>query len=162
MNDESASFEEARALVPEDPLSRRAFVKVGIGAAGVAYAAAVGYPVYRFIADPAVRSAEATAVTEVALDVAGLSPGSALMFRFGTRPALIIHHSDGTWVAFDAVCTHLGCTVQFQVDQDRIYCACPAGVYDARTGRNVSGPPPRPLPSYKVEVADGKAVVSRV
>lgn len=161
MNGQQRSFEEARSLVPEDPLSRRTLVKIGVGAAGAAYAAAVGYPIYRFVADPAVKAAEAAAVTEVRLEVAALAPGSGLMFRFGSRPALLIHHADGTWVAFDAVCTHLGCTVQFQADKDRIYCACHSGVYDARTGRNLAGPPPRPLARYMVEVADGQAVVSR-
>jgi Rieske Fe-S protein len=65
-------------------------------------------------------------------------------------------------VALDAKCTHLGCTVQYEADKNRIYCACHGGVYDARTGANVSGPPPKPLKRYVVRPApEGGVVVSR-
>lgn len=150
------------AGLPEDPLSRRRFVKVGLGAFGVAYAAGFGYPVYRYLVAPAERANEAARVTEVELpDAAKLQPGSVLMFRFGARPAMLIHHADGSWVAFSAVCTHLGCTVQYEKDKQRIHCACHGGNYDPRTGTNVSGPPPKPLQKYNVEVANGKVIVKR-
>jgi cytochrome b6-f complex iron-sulfur subunit len=84
-----------------------------------------------------------------------------MMFKFGPKPALLIHHADGTWVAMSAVCTHLGCTVQYEGPQNRIFCACHGGVYDARTGANVSGPPPKPLSQFRVEVSDGRVVISR-
>jgi Rieske Fe-S protein len=41
--------------------------------------------------------------------------------------------------------------VEFQKNRERIYCNCHGGVYDL-SGRNVSGPPPRPLTPYKVDV----------
>lgn len=150
------------AQLPEEPLSRRAFVKVGLGCMGAVYAAAIGYPVYRYLATPALRAGAAAAVTEVVLDKADQLPaGTALMFKFGSRPAMLIHHEDGSWVAFSAKCTHLGCTVQFEPKQQRIFCACHNGVYDMKTGANVSGPPPKPLERYQVEVADGQVIVSR-
>ncbi len=146
----------------ETPISRRNLLRAGVCAAGAAYAAALGYPVYRYLASASAEAEALAKVTEVEVpDGAKLAPGSALMFKFGARPAVLIHHADGEWVALDAKCTHLGCTVQYQADQDRVYCACHGGVYDARTGRNVSGPPPRPLTAYHVEVTDGKVIVSR-
>ena len=142
--------------------TRRVFVKLGIGAIGAGYAAAIGYPIYAYLSTPAQRAAEASAVAQTTLDGADKLPaGSAMMFRFGDKPALLIHHKDGSWVALDAVCTHLGCTVKFEPDKDRIYCACHGGVYDAKTGANVSGPPPKPLTAYKVEAQDGRIVVAR-
>jgi cytochrome b6-f complex iron-sulfur subunit len=83
------------------------------------------------------------------------------MFKFGSSPAMLIHGADDSWVAFSAVCTHLGCTVQFEPQMNRIHCACHGGVYDAHTGKNVSGPPPKPLTAYKVAVAADSVVVSR-
>ena len=83
------------------------------------------------------------------------------MFKFGSRPAMLIHHKDDTWVALDAVCTHLGCTVQYQPQRDVIHCNCHGGEYDARTGKNISGPPPRPLRPYVVKVVDNGVLVSR-
>ena len=110
------------------------------------------------------KPSEEAAVTAVSLkDAQRLPAGSSLMFKFGWQPSLLIHHADGTWSAFSAVCTHLGCTVQYQPEQHRIYCACHGGVYDAVTGANISGPPPRPLRRYEVKlVADGGVIVSRV
>ena len=144
------------------PLSRRTFVKVGVGAVGAGYAAAIGYPVYAYLSTPARRAAEASAVTEATLDGADKLPaGSTMIFKLGAKPALLIHHVDGSWVALGAVCTHLGCTVQFDAPHDRIFCACHGGTYDAKTGANTGGPPPKPLTRYSVEVHDGRVVVSK-
>ena len=146
---------------PGEPATRRAFL-VAAGAAGLCYAAALGYPIYRYLASPAEMAASASAVTEVTLkDAEKLAPGSVLMFRFGTAPAMLIHHLDGRWVALSAVCTHLGCTVQYEPPLNRIHCACHGGVYDPYTGANVSGPPPRPLRKFKVAVGEAGVEVSR-
>lgn len=141
---------------------RRAFVTVAAGAVGCVYAGLVGYPVYRYLRSP-VEKAEATAaVSEVTLPKADeLPPGAALIFKFGAKPALLIHQKDGSWTAMSAVCTHLACTVQYEPDGDRIFCACHNGVYDPKTGANVSGPPPRPLDLYKVTLSPGAVTVSR-
>jgi cytochrome b6-f complex iron-sulfur subunit len=104
----------------------------------------------------------ATAVTEVTLkDAQKLPAGSVLMFKFGTAPAMLIHHEDGRWVSMTAVCTHLGCTVQYEPQADRVHCACHGGVYNPYTGANVSGPPPKPLKLFKVAVNDTGVEVSR-
>jgi len=145
----------------ENPATRRAFLAAA-GVAGAGYVAALGYPVYRYLASPIEMAASASAVTEVSLkDAQKLAPGSVLMFRFGSTPAMLIHHADGEWVALGAVCTHLGCTVEYQPSQHRIHCACHGGVYDPRTGANVSGPPPKPLRKYAVKVAEDNVVISR-
>jgi cytochrome b6-f complex iron-sulfur subunit len=135
-----------------DKTTRRFFLAAA-GAAGVAYAAALAYPIYRYLASPEEMALSATAVTEVTLkDAQKLPLGSVLMFKFGTAPAMLIHHEDGRWVSMTAVCTHLGCTVQYEPLADRIHCACHGGVYNAYTGANVSGPPPKPLKLFKVAV----------
>ena len=154
----------APRLPAEDvpPLSRRTFVKASMAVAGAAYAAALGYPVYRYLATPAERAAALAAVKEVTLaDADKLPRDSALMFKFAGRPALLLHHADDTWTALTAVCTHLGCTVQFDKERKAIYCACHGGMYDPRTGANISGPPPKPLVNYKAQILPGKVVVTR-
>jgi cytochrome b6-f complex iron-sulfur subunit len=141
---------------------RRTFLKLAVGAMGACYAGAIGYPVYRYIASPVENAAAAGAVNEVTLDkVLDIPKNSALMFKFGSQPSMLIRHEDDTWSALSAVCTHLGCTAGYQPDTKQIFCPCHNGVYDPRTGGNISGPPPKPLTAYKVSVADGKAVVTR-
>jgi cytochrome b6-f complex iron-sulfur subunit len=144
-----------------DKNSRRAFMAAA-GVAGACYIAALGYPVYRYLASPEEIADNAVVVTEVPLpDAQKLPLGTAKMFKFGTAPAVLIHHRDGSWAAMTAVCTHLGCTVQYEPEADRIHCACHGGVYNAYTGANVSGPPPRPLKLFKVAVNETGVVVSR-
>lgn len=143
-------------------VTRRVFFKAGVGLVGACYAGAIGYPVYRYLATPAKQSAALAAIKEVVIPQEQLPPvGTALRFAFGTRPTLLIHLDESTYVCFDAVCTHLGCTVEFQPDQHRIHCACHGGTYDVASGKNVAGPPPKPLNQYKVEIADGQIVVTR-
>jgi cytochrome b6-f complex iron-sulfur subunit len=157
--------EESRLKpVAEEPgeVTTRRFFLGAAGAAGVLYTAALAYPIYRYLASPEEMASEATAITEVTLkDAQKLPPASVLMFKFGTAPAMLIHHEDGRWVALSAVCTHLGCTVQYEPQADRIHCACHGGVYNPYTGANVSGPPPKPLRLFKVAVNDTGVEVSR-
>ena len=151
------------AIPLEAPSSRRALLKTGVCLAGACYAAAVGYPVYRYLATPAERARAQGQITKVAIAQKDLpGPGTATMFLFGPRPSLLIHHEDGTYSAFDAVCTHLGCTVRYEPQNKRIFCPCHGGTYDMNTGEVLAGPPPRPLKSYRVEVADGSVNISRI
>ncbi|HWA94378.1 MAG TPA: Rieske (2Fe-2S) protein [Terracidiphilus sp.] len=165
MSDAADSQHFASPYIMEEPgeqRSRRAFL-IAAGAAGVAYTAALAYPIYRYLASPAEMAQEASAVTEITLkDAQKLPAGSVLMFKFGTRPAMLIHHTNGQWISMTAVCTHLGCTVSYQPGPDRIHCSCHGGVYNAYTGANVSGPPPKPLKLFKVTVNDSGVEVSRV
>ncbi|HVZ81039.1 MAG TPA: Rieske (2Fe-2S) protein [bacterium] len=144
------------------PTERRTFLKGAIGTLGVIYAGAVGYPIYRYLASPVEESMMAGAVNEVTLDNAiSLPKNAAMFFKFGSRPAMLIHHDDDTWTALSAVCTHLGCTPSYEPAQKIILCPCHGGVYNARTGANISGPPPKPLTEFKVAIANGKITVSR-
>ncbi len=157
---------EAAHLEPvvEEPgeTTTRRFFLAAAGAAGLLYTAALAYPIYRYLASPEEMALSATAVTEVTLkDAQKLPPASVLMFKFGPSPAMLIHHEDGRWVALSAVCSHLGCTVQYEPQADRIHCACHGGVYNAYTGANVSGPPPKPLKLFKVAVNPAGVEVSR-
>lgn len=62
----------------------------------------------------------------------------------------------GEAVAFSSKCTHMGCTVAPAGAQ--LKCPCHGSVYDALTGKNVSGPAPRPLPPIQVSVTGGEVV----
>ena len=146
----------------KETVSRREFLRIALMGVGACYAAAIGYPVLRFLTSPAEQAKILGAVKEVKLDgVLTLPLGSFKMFKFGARPAMLIHHKDGSWVALDAVCTHLGCTVAYQPERNVIHCNCHGGEYDAQTGKNISGPPPRPLKPYMVKVVGDGIIVSR-
>jgi Rieske Fe-S protein len=102
-------------------------------------------------------------VHELKADAQGRWPAP---FNFGGKPCLLIRTPEGELRAFNAVCTHVECTAEYSQEKAAIICNCHNGVYDLH-GRNVSGPPPRPLESYKVTLGAGKPgeeeiIVSRV
>jgi len=72
------------------------------------------------------------------------------------NPAWMVHPGGSTFVAFSAICTHAGCTVQYDPSTVQFLCPCHGGLYDARTGKVLQGPPPSPLPSIPVQVVAGQ------
>lgn len=89
-----------------------------------------------------------------------LAPNSGKIFRFGNKSGILVRTPEGDYRAFSAVCTHLQCTVQYRQDFKHIWCACHNGHFDL-TGRNIAGPPPRPLEEYRVEIRGEEVVVIR-
>jgi cytochrome b6-f complex iron-sulfur subunit len=140
------------------PQPGRRWVSALLGAGVLASIASFLYPALRYVLPP--RIAESTSSSVVAAKVGELKDNSGKVFRFGSEPAILIHTPQGKYVAFTAVCTHLGCTVQYRSDLHEIWCPCHNGMYSL-TGQNVSGPPPRPLAAYKVHVQGEDIVVSR-
>ena len=74
-------------------------------------------------------------------------------------PALLIHLPSGQFVAYDAVCTHAGCTVEYDPTQHDLVCPCHGAVYDPAHGAQVlAGPAPQPLAPLQVRIdAHGNA-----
>ena len=138
--------------------TRRRVVELFLGGGLLASFASFLYPVLRYLAPPAVVDLGGDEV--VAAKLGDLAPNGAKIFRFGSRPGLLVRTSEGDYKAMSATCTHLGCTVQYRGDLRQVWCACHNGMYDL-SGRNVSGPPPRPLDSYQVHVRGDEIVVSR-
>jgi thiosulfate dehydrogenase (quinone) large subunit len=75
------------------------------------------------------------------------------------NPAWMVCLKRGSFAAFSAVCTHAGCIVQYQAGSKEFVCPCHGGVYSARTGQVLGGPPPTPLPSIPVQVSNGQLYV---
>lgn len=57
-----------------------------------------------------------------------------------------------------AVCSHLGCLVNYRKETREFVCPCHGGKYDI-SGRNIAGPPPAPLTAYPVEIRNGLVMV---
>jgi cytochrome b6-f complex iron-sulfur subunit len=149
-------------LHPVDPHNsspgRRSVLNWLLGLSGGGVFGAVLYPVARYLAPPDVPEAATQSVT--AGSAQALAPNSGRVVAFGSRPAIVIRTAAGDVRAFAATCTHLDCTVQYRPDMQRIWCACHNGQYDLN-GRNVAGPPPRPLEPYDVNVKDDQITLTR-
>ncbi|MBZ5539121.1 MAG: Rieske 2Fe-2S domain-containing protein [Acidobacteriia bacterium] len=138
--------------------ARRRVVEILLGGGLMASIVSFLYPVLRYLVPPPVPDLGGDEV--VAGKVGDLKANSSKIFRFGNRPALLLLTAEGEYRALSATCTHLSCTVQYRSDLHEIWCACHNGMYDLN-GRNISGPPPRPLETYQVHVRGDEVVVSR-
>ena len=139
--------------------TRRSFVNWLLGTSAGAFVLSVLYPISRYLVPPpAGESSAASVVVPVKADE--IKPNTGQIFKFGSKPAILVRTAAGELRAFTAVCTHLNCTVQYRPDLGEIWCACHNGHFDLN-GHNVAGPPPRPLDPYVVNVRGTQIVVSK-
>ncbi|MEX2190593.1 MAG: Rieske (2Fe-2S) protein [Bacteroidota bacterium] len=148
----------------KDPLnsptgqSKRDFLKYFLGGSFFAWMTAVLYPVLAYMKPP--KQGEVLVSSVNAGKLADLAKDTGQIVKFGTKPVILVRTAGGELRAFDATCTHLDCTVQYRSDMGVIWCACHNGKYDL-TGRNIAGPPPRPLEPYRVVVQNDEIIISK-
>jgi cytochrome b6-f complex iron-sulfur subunit len=129
------------------PAQRRAFLLMIAGGLGGLLAVAAGWPLLRFLA-PAAGAGEEKQVT---LPRATVKAGTAHFFQFRGKPAVVLQAKPGEYLALSAVCTHLGCVVQWQEGKGEFLCPCHGGRF-APSGAVLAGPPPRPLENLPVAI----------
>ena len=147
----------AQVLGPQE--SRRGFINWFLGTTAGAFLVSVLYPVSRYLIPPTVGESTAGTVT-LAVKADEVKRNSGQIFKFGNRPGILVRTQAGELKAFSAVCTHLNCTVQYRPDLSHIWCACHNGHYDLN-GKNIAGPPPRPLDAFTVNTRGNQVVVSK-
>ena len=139
--------------------SRRSFIDWLLGTSTAAFIVSALYPVSRYLVPPPAGESSAASVT-LPMRAEDVKPNTGQIFKFGSKPAILVRTAAGELRAFSAVCTHLNCTVQYRPDLAEIWCACHNGHFDLQ-GQNVSGPPPRPLDAYVINVRGSQIVVSK-
>lgn len=137
--------------------SRRRFIDFLLGTGLFMWLASLLYPIAKYLVPPKaavlyVNSVEAGLLADFPL-------GSSRIIRFGRKPVIVVRQQNGNFSALSATCTHLSCTVQFKKDTEQIWCACHNGLYDLQ-GKNIAGPPPRPLAQYQVVLKDEKVIIA--
>ena len=143
-----------------DAAKRRSLLNCFLGTSAAALLVSALYPVVRFLIPPKAEESSAASVT-LDLKTDEVKPNTGRIVKFGKQPAILLRTPAGELRAFSAICTHLACIVQYREDLQHIWCACHNGHYDPASGRNIAGPPPRPLAAYVVSVRGEKIVVSR-
>lgn len=76
----------------------------------------------------------------------------------GQTAAYLRRDSEAAFICFSINCTHLGCPVRWIDTAELFMCPCHGGVY-YKDGSVAAGPPPLPLPQYKVRVRNGSVEV---
>jgi cytochrome b6-f complex iron-sulfur subunit len=137
-----------------DTAGRRKFLVTLLTGGAAAAAAALCWPLYRYLA-PAHGSSSAASVK---IPEGEVGEGQAKFFQYAGSAAVLVRKRGGELVAFSAVCTHLGCIVQWEKDAQGFLCPCHGGHYSA-DGAVISGPPPKALAPIPFRVADGTITI---
>ena len=152
---------------PEQPARRSVLVKLGTAAGAAALAGQGGIVLRSLVANVSYDTPSRMKVGYPGSFSEGLTlvpDQRVFVSRHGKR-----------FKAMSAACTHLGCTVRVEAslradptDPDtrratqvfELACPCHGSRYH-EDGSNISGPAPRPLPSYRLTLApdDGQLVV---
>lgn len=139
----------------DDQPTRRSFLDGIIAFCALIGGLAMAVPSVMYLW-PAARGGAAQAEEVPGADQ--MARGQSRMIQVGGKAVIVVRHRT-EFKALSAVCTHLGCLVKWDSEKSEFLCPCHAAVFDA-DGGVVSGPPPGPLPAYRVKEVGGKVFVS--
>ena len=135
-------------------LSRRNFLKMGVGALGALALLEVGGASLLFMQPRSLEGEFGGLVKAGAVD--SFPPGSVVEFPGGRF--FLVRSSEGGFLAVYRRCTHLGCSVNWEADQNRFFCPCHASSFDVHG--DVENPPaPRALDTFPIQITDGQVIV---
>jgi nitrite reductase/ring-hydroxylating ferredoxin subunit len=90
--------------------------------------------------------------------LADVPVGSSLQFAFPEEHdrCILVRPREDQIVAYSQECTHLSCAVVPEIAKGVLRCPCHEGFFDLATGRNIAGPPTRPLPRVTLAIERGE------
>jgi cytochrome b6-f complex iron-sulfur subunit len=143
--------EKEKNTVPR--LSRRCFLSralLGLGVIGVAEFSGI---VVSFLwpRKPRTPGEDSESLIEAGA-VEGFSPGSVTPFRVGHF--FLSRLEDGSFLALSAKCSHLGCAITWNPDENKFICPCHSSAFDI-AGNVTSAPAPRALDLHPVIIEKG-------
>jgi Rieske Fe-S protein len=153
--------------MPEKLSTRRSFLDWFLGTSVGGFFLSIAYPVARYLSPPEIPEAATDQVEAGSTNDPDLLDRGFKIVRFGAEPVIVVRVDEGDFRAFAGTCTHLDCIVEYRRNDRLLWCNCHNGVYDL-AGRNIGGPPPRPLDPYRVHVVakgagePGVLVVERI
>ncbi len=153
----------------ENAVSRRKFLETGVIVIAGAIGVAAGGAALTSIGAPAVTNkregkwVDAGPVTDLAqgqFNKIGITYDAKDGWLEGKMKQLVYVKINGEEIlALSATCSHLGCNVGYDEQSGQFKCPCHAGIYDSN-GKNISGPPPKPLTRLEAKIEEGKLMVN--
>jgi len=141
----------ARDDETQDPqeLTRRNFIKIGIGALSIAAALEVASASALFLRSRSLEGKFGGVVTAGPVD--SFLPGSVT--EFPDARFFLIRSPDGGFLAVHSRCPHLGCAVHWASEEKCFLCPCHASSFDLY-GSFESAPVSRALDAFLVTIED--------
>ena len=153
----------------EADLSRRHFLNVMVNAVGAGITAILAVPLAGYFLDPAMRKAggeknwvklgAATDLTDTPKAYTFQTMRTEGFMKQQVNASAYAFIENGQPRAISNTCTHLGCPAGWNAEKNEFHCPCHGGVYD-KTGKNIGGPPPSPLPSFDAKIENGEIYIS--
>jgi nitrite reductase/ring-hydroxylating ferredoxin subunit len=95
------------------------------------------------------------------LDADGMSDGDRRTVEVG-GVSLLLHRSEGTIHALDAVCSHMGGPLEKgKIENGCVICPWHGSTFRLADGTIVRGPATRPQPAYETRINEGRIEVRR-
>jgi Rieske Fe-S protein len=154
--------------------SRRSLLKIGIVSAVAFVITACTKAVSGSSAptsEPVVEDTQTSSTPEqteskgdavIIAQVSALIAGEGFNFKANDgTDAILFKTKDEKVYALSRICTHEGCSVDFDLAQNKLICPCHGATYEALDGNVVSGPTQRNLKKINVKV-DGDNVLEVV
>lgn len=139
-------------------VTRRRFLNALLGGWLASFAVGSLYALGRF-AFPTLGK-EPDFVVLNAADFTAIPRNSTKAFAWGGKLGLIFKKDNNELVALKGVCSHMECNIVYKPENKRFYCPCHKGWFD-ENGKNVEGPPPKPLEFFEYREEDGKLIVHK-
>lgn len=139
--------------------SRRSFLTRLIVAWSSFVVIPISYVISQFIIPP--RNLEREASRFVLGKIGEMPTEGAKLFKVKKKPLMVVRTQGGHLKALSAVCTHLGCIIEYRPEMKSFHCNCHESVFDL-DGKNISGPAPNPLPPFLLEINGEDVVVTDV
>lgn len=139
--------------------SSKALMVAGMAGGYGAFGAVAG----RFLYPAAPEARSWVFVTEEAR----MAVGDSLLFRGPSGERISVTRQErngdaGDFIALSSTCPHLGCQVHWEAQNDRYFCPCHNGTFDAQ-GVGTGGPPGdagQVLPRYDLKIDNGMLFIS--
>ena len=154
----------------KNQLGRRDFIKATVATVGSLIGALIGIPSVVYLLSPSLQAKEATDSIDLG-PLENYPVGIPTRFDFtltkvngwertATNYGLyVVRKSESEVRVFSDICTHLGCRVTWHPDQEHYISPCHDGHFDI-LGKNISGPPPRPLDEFITKIENGNLSVT--
>lgn len=140
-------------------VSRRRVIGGLLGFSILATLGGVFTPIVGYLWPPSRASAGGGGRTEVGT-IADFPVGQGKVVPVNDQPVIVVNTAQGGLKAYSAICTHLGCIVEWDGSRQFILCPCHDGRFNGINGAIISGPVPSPLTELSLTVETGIVYVS--
>ncbi|GAC1400401.1 MAG: hypothetical protein NVS4B12_01470 [Ktedonobacteraceae bacterium] len=112
---------------------------------------------------PASTTTSSTPVGGQIAQVSAVPKNSAISFTIPSSgdAGVLVHLNNDQFVAYDALCTHAGCQVDYDPGSQLLQCPCHGAAFDPAKGAEVVNPPaPTPLSPVNIHIDSATGAIS--